>query len=247
MRPTLSGRNKRLLLGALVTALAISLHSAPAGAYGKRDKASYANQNLVAFVRPGLKITINSAEIAADGTISTTFTITDPLNAPLDRLGVASPGAVSLSFVAARIPRGRTQYVAYTVRQQTGAVSGTVQQAAADTGGTYTTLADGRYRYVFGTKATGFDSSATHTVGIYGSRNLTEFELGTNYASTTFSFVPAGGMPTVVRDVIRTQSCNKSATTSFRRMAARGAVWRCAYFATLHRPPTRTPGIALTW
>jgi OmcA/MtrC family decaheme c-type cytochrome len=71
-------------------------------------------------------------------------------------------------------------------------------------------LAEGRYRYVFGTKApSGFDASATHTIGIYGSRNLEEFELGTNYASTTFNFVPAGGAITSVRDVIRTQSCNK--------------------------------------
>ena len=58
-------------------------------------------------------------------------------------------------------------------------------------------LAEGRYRYVFGTKApSGFDASATHTIGIYGSRNLQEFELGTNYASTTFNFVPAGGAVT---------------------------------------------------
>ena len=32
----------------------------------------------------------------------------------------------------------------------------------------------------------------THTIGIYGSRDLTEFDLGTNYASTTYNFVPNG-------------------------------------------------------
>jgi OmcA/MtrC family decaheme c-type cytochrome len=164
----------------------------------------------MAFVRPGLVITVNSSEIASDGTISTTFTLADPMGAPLDRLGVTTPGAVSLSFVAARIPMGQQQYVAYTTRRVSGAAVSSTDQAAADTGGTYTMLAEGRYRYVFGTKApSGFDASATHTVGIYGSRNLQEFELGTNYASTTFNFVPSGGAVTTVRDVIRTQSCNK--------------------------------------
>jgi hypothetical protein len=109
MRPTISCRRKKLLLGAAAAALAVSLQSAPRTAYSKSNKAFYANKELVAFVRPGLKIAINSAEIAADGTMSTTLTITDPVNAPLDRLGVASPGVVSLSFVAARIPRGQTQ------------------------------------------------------------------------------------------------------------------------------------------
>ena len=39
----------------------------------------------------------------------------------------------------------------------------------------------------------GFDPTATHRIGIYGSRNLTVWDMGTNYASTTFDFVPAGG------------------------------------------------------
>ena len=84
------------------------------------------------------------------------------------------------------------------------------QQAAADSGGTYARLADGQYRYTFATKApSGFPATVTHTIGIYGNRNLSEFDLGTNYASTTFNFVPNGSPVTTVRDVIRTQSCNK--------------------------------------
>jgi OmcA/MtrC family decaheme c-type cytochrome len=239
MTTRISEGTKRITLAATVAVLAMSLQSAPGTAYGKRDKASYANKELVAFVRPGLKITINSAEIAADGTISATFTITDPMNAPLDRLGVASPGVVSLSFVAARIPRGQTQYLAYTARRVSGAVVSSAEQAAADTGGTYTMLADGRYRYVFGTKApSGFDMSATHTIGIYGSRNLQEFELGTNYASTTFNFVPAGGTVTAVRDIIRTQSCNKCHD----ELSAHGGSRRGLEMCVLcHTPQTTDP------
>jgi OmcA/MtrC family decaheme c-type cytochrome len=88
-------------------------------------------------------------------------------------------------------------------------VSGTVTQAGADSGGTTTNIADGQYQYVFRTKApAGFDASATHIIGIYGNRNLTEFNLGTNYASTTFHFVPNGSPATKTRDVIKTASCN---------------------------------------
>ena len=82
-------------------------------------------------------------------------------------------------------------------------------QATSDSGGTYTQVADGEYVYTYGTKIpTNFDATATHRVGIYGNRNLTEFDLGTNYDDETFTWVPAGGKP-APRDVIRTASCNK--------------------------------------
>src|SRR6185437_9041287 len=38
--------------------------------YSRYDKARYADPNLVQFVRPGLNISIVSANIASDGTIS---------------------------------------------------------------------------------------------------------------------------------------------------------------------------------
>ena len=161
-------------------------------------------------MRPGLVFTIQSAQIASDGTISTVFTITDPKGVPLDRDGIVTPGAVSTSFIAAYIPANQSQYVAYTTRSASGAVVPSTQQAASDSGGTYTRLADGQYRYTFATKApSGFPATVTHTIGIYGNRNLSEFDLGTNYASTTFNFVPNGSAVTTVHDVIRTSSCNK--------------------------------------
>ena len=146
---------------------------------------------------------------------------------------------MALSFIAARIPQGQQQYVAYTTRPATGAVSGTVTQAAADTGGAFTRIADGQYRYVFGTKApTGYDRSATHTIGIYGSRNLTEFDLGTNYASTTFNFVPGGGLVTTVRDVIKTQSCNKCHDEISAHGGSRRGIEMCVL---CHTPQTTDP------
>src|SRR5262249_21719842 len=156
------------------------------------------------FVRPGLLVKITSAQIAPDGTISTVFSLTDPEGLPLDRTGVTTPGAVSLNFIAAYIPRGQQQYVDYVTRSATGMLSATVTQAAAESNGVFTTVGDG-YRYTFSIHAPSrFDQATTHTIGIYASRDLTEFDLGTNYASATFNFLPNGSPVTLVRDVIRT-------------------------------------------
>jgi OmcA/MtrC family decaheme c-type cytochrome len=190
-------------------ALTLALTASTTGPYRKNQKAAYADPKLIAFVQPGLVISIVAASVAADGTITTDFSLTDPSGAPLDRNGVTTPGKVSLNFIAAYIPKGAEQYIAYTTRSATGAVSGTVSQAAAESNGVFTTSGAG-YRYTFSTKApSGFDPTVTHTIGIYASRDLTTFDLGTDYASATFNFVPNGGPVTVVRDVIRTQSCNQ--------------------------------------
>ncbi len=200
----------RIFLIVTVLAGAVGLQSAGKYTFSKRDKAYYADPRLVAFVRPGLVFSISSASIAQDGTITARVLVTDPLGVPLDRNGVDTPGAISLSFIAATIPSGQKQYTSYTTRTVT-AVSGgaTATQAAADSGGAFTNNADGDYTYTFKTKApTTFDVTATQTVAVYGSRNLTSFDLGTNYASATFNFVPNGSKVTVTRDVVRDQTCD---------------------------------------
>jgi len=192
----------------------------------------------VAFVRPGLVVKITSAEIAPDGTISTVFSLTDPKGLPLDRLGVSTPGAVSLNFVAAYIPQGNEQYVDYIFKNATGAVSGTVTQASSESNGVFTPVGDG-YRYTFSTKApSGFDQTATHTVGIYASRDLTEFDLETDYASATFNFVPNNAQVSVVRDIIRTQSCNRCHDQLSAHGGSRRGIEMCVL---CHTPQTTDP------
>ena len=87
--------------------------------------------------------------MSADGVINTVFTMSDPRGMPLDREGITTPGAIALSFVAARIPQGQQQYVAYTTRNATGAVEWEDHTGCGGSGGTYTKLPDGQYRYVF--------------------------------------------------------------------------------------------------
>ncbi|MBZ5727699.1 MAG: OmcA/MtrC family decaheme c-type cytochrome [Acidobacteriia bacterium] len=208
-----------------------------------RDKAFYADATTINFVRPGLTITIKSAKIAADGTISVDYTLTDPKGLPLDLAGVQTPGAVSVSFVAAYIPKGQTQYWSFATRPQTSPITKvTANQAGTDSGGTTQTVAVGEYIYTFKTKAAAqgggaFDPTATHRVGVYGSRNLTEFDLGTNYDDSTFDFVPAGGTP-APRDVVRTAACNKCHD----QLAAHGGSRRSVELCIMcHQPQTVDP------
>jgi OmcA/MtrC family decaheme c-type cytochrome len=193
----------------MLFALALGMTGAPNKNFSPRDKAFFADAATVAFVRPGLVFTITGAQIASDGTITVAFQITDPQGLPLDRAGVTTPGVVAVSFIAAFLPRNQEQYVAYTTRTSTGAALASTIQAGVDSGGVLTPVGSA-YQYVFKTKApAGFDASATHTIGIYGNRNLTEFNLGTNRASATFNFVPNGAAVTQVRDVIEDASCDR--------------------------------------
>ncbi len=176
--------------------------------YTPHDKA-YFLPDSVEFVNPGLTITVQAAAIASDGTITATYTVSDPTGLPLDTAGVYTPGTISLSFLAAAIPQGQEQYVSYITKVATGAVIASTNQPTADSGGTTVAGAPGQYTYTFKTKATGFDTTTTNTIGIYGSRNLTTYNLGTDYASTTFNFVPNGSPVVTTRDVIRNVSCDR--------------------------------------
>jgi OmcA/MtrC family decaheme c-type cytochrome len=207
----------RYVVGFAVIAGSLALMSAPPvkHAFTKRDKAFYADPNVVAFVRPGLNIAITSTKIASDGTITVAYKLTDPKGLPLDRLGVQTPGAVSVSFVLAYIPKGEKDFWSYTTRSQTSPITGkTAIQAGADSGGTTQDVAIGEYVYTFRTKAvnkTGgaFEADSTHRIVAYGSRNLTEFDLGTDRESEWMDFLPSGGKVTQTHDIIKNASCNK--------------------------------------
>jgi OmcA/MtrC family decaheme c-type cytochrome len=177
--------------------------------FSPQEKAFYADATLVDFVNPGLTITANSATISSTGTINVTYTLTDPSGLPLDSTGATTPGTISVSYVAAVLPTGSQDYTTYTTTAASGTVLTSTLQPSADSGGTVTALGSGQYQYVFHTKApTGFDATATHTIGIYGSRSLTAFGLTTNYASVTYNFVPNGTKVSHINDQIETASCN---------------------------------------
>jgi len=240
-----------VLLGVGLAVSIGALHAQRKSPFNPHEKAYYADPAQVVYVQPGLTITIVSAKIASDGTISVDYKVTDPNGGPLDRTGVVTPGAISLSFLAAYIPKGQEQYSSYIVRTVTAASGGaSATQAAADSGGATTTVSTGEYIYTFATKApAGFDPTATNRIGIYGSRNLTQWDLGTNYADATFDFVPAGGTPTP-RDIVRTADCNSchglpngmTSVTGSAGLAAHGGSRRDVQLCIMcHQPQTSDP------
>ncbi len=199
-----------ILIVLAIPALAevISIAAQQAG-WTPHDLAYYLDPNLINFVRPGLAIKITSATVQ-DARISVRFTLTDPRGLPLDREGVTTPGAVSTSFVAAYIPQGQTTYTPITTRLQVSPITNkSATQGTADSGGTYTRNAEGDYTYVFRTTVpSGFDMSATLSVGMYATRDLSEFGLGSQSENAVFSLVPSGGPVKTVRDVVSTKTCN---------------------------------------
>ncbi len=228
-----------ILLAVLLTAAA--LVSAPGPAFTPNQKAFYLPEAQANFVRPGLKFTIKSATIASDGTITAGFTITDPVGAPLDRLGINTPGTVSVSFICSYIPKGQTQYVAYTTRVQTSPITNVAAtQATGEATGTFKQVADGEYTYTFTTKVpAGADLGVTTTIGAYGSRNLSEFGLPTSYADTVYNFIPNGTKIALTpRDVIKTATCNKCHDQLGVHGGSRRSVELCVL---CHTPQTTDP------
>ncbi|HTS24584.1 MAG TPA: OmcA/MtrC family decaheme c-type cytochrome [Bryobacteraceae bacterium] len=225
---------------ALVGGSVVLMSGARKTPFTTHDKAYFAPQAIVEYVNPGLVFSVVSAKIASDGTISVDYKVTDPQGLPLDIAGIQTPGVISPRYIAAYIPKGQTQFSSYVVNTVT-AISGgaTATQAAGDSGGTTTTVAVGEYVYTFKTKApSNFDPTVTNRIGIYGSRNLTQWDLGTDYASTTFDFVPNGSKVTLTRDVVRTPDCNKCHDQLAFHGGSRRGVDLCIM---CHQPQTSDP------
>src|SRR4030095_2466571 len=106
-----SHRIMQLLMVALICGLVFPLKaSVERPLYNRHQLGFYLDSNQVSFVRPGLQFVIQSVVLGADLKLRVTFKMTDDNGLPLDRDGVQTPGSVSTSFVAARIPAGQTQY-----------------------------------------------------------------------------------------------------------------------------------------
>lgn len=204
------------------------------------DRAFYLSDREANFIRPGLVLKILDAQIETSGVIRARVRIADPQNQPLDREGIVTPGPIAISFVVGVIPAGQTQYTSYITRVQTSPITNkSATQAAADAGGTFEKLADGEYRYTFrATAPQGYDRSATHTIGAYSTRNLTEFELGSQYSDEVFNFVPAGGAVVNVRNITKTTTCNKCHDPLSAHGGARRKVELCV---VCHTPQTTDP------
>ncbi|HYL74029.1 MAG TPA: OmcA/MtrC family decaheme c-type cytochrome [Bryobacteraceae bacterium] len=198
------------------------------------------------FVTTGVVVKIKSANIANDGTITARFTVTDSNKAGIDINSVYSPGTMSIRFVAAFIPNGKSQYVAYTtsVVKATSNSNPPQTQAGTDSGGKFT-LVDaltGTYDYAFATKApANFDATATHSIGMQAERSLAAFGFPTSYSSDdVFTFVPNGSAVTNVRDVVNEASCN-NCHDPIGAHGSPGPRKKMAYCVLCHTPQSVNP------
>src|SRR3954452_23274257 len=97
-------RKSLLTVAAALLLPLVVLVAAPASkpkGYTGSLSARHPDAAQIAFIRPGIIGKIVSASVAADGTITTRVTITDPKGLPLDKDGIATAGPVSLAFTAA--------------------------------------------------------------------------------------------------------------------------------------------------
>ncbi len=190
----------------------------PTKTYTADELAYYLSADDLVYIRPGLNIAIQSVTIPADRRPVVTFQMTDDKGQPLDRAGVLTPGAVSTSFILAYLPpttKGEvTDYVAYTTRTVTSPITNVkaIQAGADSPAGTYTPsgLNDGVYTYRFTTVLpANYNTAATTTLGIYATRNLTEFGLTLYVSDVTKDFVPNGAAVTQRHQVVLTANCNQ--------------------------------------
>ena len=216
----------------------------PKAIYSKNTKEFYLTAKDIAYIRPGLKITVNSITINSGLHPVVDVTYTDDLDQPLDRNGKVTAGPISMSLILAWYDAGARQYTSYTTRQRTSAPESqnpgvTVTQAAADSGGTWNDLDIGHSIYTFKTALpAGYDQTITTTLGIYATRNMAGIQDKNYYDNVEQDFVPNGAAVTQVWDEIANSACN----TCHNPLSAHGGSRQDLKLCVLcHSPQTVNP------
>jgi OmcA/MtrC family decaheme c-type cytochrome len=174
------------------------------------DKEYYLTDEQVAFIRPGFNVEITDYNIAADRTVTLTFTAKDAGGLPLDLNGVYTPGSIRISFLIAYLPEDgyEAQYVDYATRSVTSPITGVTAIQPTSDSGTIEEIEIGTYKYTFGQQLPAdYDQDATHTIGFYAERDLSEFDLPNRVANGYVTFVPSGAPVTQVRQVTTDAAC----------------------------------------
>ena len=189
--------------------------SAPtAKSFAVNQLEAYLTDDGIAYIRPGLKVKVNSITVTSDKKFVIDLNLTDDFDQPLDRLGKVTPGVISVSFLMAGYDPATRHYTSFATRTQTSPATSprpnvSAVQAGTDSGGTWTDLEMGHAKYTFKTTLPAYyDPSKTCTLGLYATRNLTE-QLGKNYyANVESDFRPDGLKVTETWDKISTAACN---------------------------------------
>jgi len=174
----------------------------------------YLTADQIAYIRPGLTITVNAVQIGADLKPVADVTFVDDAGQPLDRAGVLTPGPLSISFILAWYDPATRHYTDYYTRAQTSPITHVTANQAATAAGTWEDLGLGHGKFHFTSALpAGYDVTKTHTLGIYASRaiSLTDpFVISkTYYDNVEFDFRPDAQPVTDTWNKMTTATCNQ--------------------------------------
>src|SRR5215471_3040801 len=104
----------------------------------------YLSDEELGYVRPGLKVTVNSITIDAANHPVVDVSYTDDANQPLDRAGAITVGSISMSFIIARWDPSSRNYTSYITRVQMSPITNvSATQAASENNGTWNDISIG--------------------------------------------------------------------------------------------------------
>ncbi len=202
----------------------------PQGAAGPQGPQGPAGPPGKSFVVPGqgLKVEITGVEIAADGKPLVALTLTDADGRPLTNKALEGYG-FTIAQIVVDNATGLSKYQNLLVHEVEGKpynLAGETKQPAiakatqpfADSGGTWSVKDEGMYTYTFtNTLTSEVDPALTTVVGVYAWKDGRA-----SVANNVFTYVPAGGEPSVTRQVVTTGACQ----TCHNPLQAHGGVRR---------------------
>ncbi len=209
------GMDRGLLLAASIGVMALQpgevrvsrIGSAAEGRYKRSAIEHYLTSDQLAYVRPGLNLTVNGITIDSDGKAVVDLSFTDDMGQPLDRNGQVTPGAITAEFILGQWDAARYDYVNLT---SIAFAPGAPPTPLHDVGGTWTDLALGHSVYTFAIPLpSGYDPTQTVTLGIYAGRSTSDI-VGKDYIAPAVitPFRPDGGAPSGGFAAIDTSACN---------------------------------------
>jgi len=203
---------KRLKL--IIMAMGILLGTIAMASPGKGTKDVEEKDWRISFIRPGIHAEVLDIQVESDGTVQFTFRLVDDFGGGLDVNGFQTPGPISTGFFLSEISDDRGTFRTIHGEVESDPDSGFSSfQPDRDRTGQLETLDRGHYRYTFGDKLPqGFDPDRTYGLAAYFRRDLRDFDMDRVADNIVQGFVPSGGEPSPLRDVVRTDTCNNCHT-----------------------------------
>jgi OmcA/MtrC family decaheme c-type cytochrome len=188
----------------------------PPGPQGEPGPAGPPGPEGKAFLVPGagIKVEVSEVDFDSDGRPVIHLEISDDQGVPLTIEALEGYG-FTLAQIEEDQTTGLTRYQSLLLREVEGqpyrAGGETVQpamekatQAFADSGGTWAATGDATYTYTFTNPISQeVDPSLTTVLGVYAYKDDR-----LSVVNSVFTFVPEGGVPQVMREVVATDDCN---------------------------------------